>query len=158
MRRTVLIALAGTAMAAAGPAAGAIVLPGPAPVTVQVTPKAGGPRTTFRLSLRNPFTTGPAATLQRSETVDVSGPRRSGCVGSGAMAVPATPAQQLVRLALTPSRLAGAGAARRWCAGTFQGSIIMAERFLCTPPRLCPMIEIRPQTVARFSFRVTRRS
>jgi hypothetical protein len=158
MRRTVLIALAGAAILAV-PAAAAQTAPRvttPATATVQVAPKTGGPRTTFRLTLHNAFTTGPTATLQRSETVDVSGPHRRGCVSSGVLAVPAAPAQQLVRVALSPSRLNATNGATRWCTGTFQGSVMLTTRLLCVPPRLCPMLLIRPQTIARFSYKVTR--
>jgi len=166
MRRTVLIALAGAAILAV-PAAAAQTAPRvttqtaprvttPAAATVQVAPKTGGPRTTFRLTLHNAFTTGPTATLQRSETVDVSGPHRRGCVSSGVLGVPAAPAQQLVRVALSPSRLNATNGATRWCMGTFQGSVMLTTRLLCAPPRLCPMLLIRPQTIARFSFKVTR--
>jgi hypothetical protein len=61
-------------------------------------------------------------------------------------------------VALSPARLAGAGTggATSWCAGTFHGRVVMTERLLCGPPRLCPMLMIRPQTVARFRFKVTR--
>jgi hypothetical protein len=156
MWRTVLIALGATAIVAAQPVAGAAAVPVTTPPTVRVTPKTGGPHTTFRLTLRSPFATGPVATLQRSETVDVRGPRRSGCVWSGRMALPSLPAQQVLPVALSPSRLAGTGRGASWCEGTFHGSVVLTERLLCGPPRLCPMLEIRPQTIARFSFEVTK--
>ena len=157
MRRSVLIGAAGLAILAGAPMAGAAPLQTVTPVTVHVTPGSGGPRTTFRLTLRNPFAIGPAATVQRSETVAVNGPHRRGCVWSGVMPVPAAPAQQLVRMALRPSRLAGGGATT-WCTGTFRGSVVITQRLRCAPPLMCLMLEIRPQTIARFSFTVTRRS
>jgi hypothetical protein len=153
VRARVLIIAAALSLPAAAPAALAAT-----PTTVAVTPKTGGPRTTFWLTLRNPFTTGPSVTLQRSETVNVSGPRRRGCVWSGSMPVRAAPALQPVRIALSPSRVSRAGGPTAWCSGTFRGSVILTERFQCAPPLLCPMLAIRPQTIARFTFRVTRRS
>ncbi len=62
-----------------------------------------------------------------------------------------------MRVTLTPGRMGGAGA-RTWCTGTFHGSIVQTERVLCGPPVLCPMLEIRPQTIATFTFKVKRRS
>jgi hypothetical protein len=52
----------------------------------------------------------------------------------------------------------GNGRTASWCTGTFHGSVVQIVRFLCMPPRLCPMIEVRPQTIARFSFQVQRGS
>ena len=76
---------------------------------------------------------------------------------SGQLAVPAATAQQLVRVSLTPGRM-GTAAATSWCAGTFRGSIVQSEHLVCAPPHLCPMIEIRPQVIAHFTFAVRRRS
>ena len=52
-----------------------------------------------------------------------------------------------MRLSLTPRRMS-ATATRTWCTGTFHGSILQTQRFACAPPHLCPLIEIRPQTIA----------
>ena len=112
---------------------------------------------TFTLSWRNPGQTGNADSLQRSETVKIAGTRHSGCVGAGELAVQPAAVQQTMRLSLTPRRMSASGP-RIWCTGTFHGSVLANEHFLCTPPRLCPELEIRPQTIARFTFKVRRRA
>jgi hypothetical protein len=116
MRRTVLIGTVALAALGAVPASGAIPAQTTAPVKVRVSPRAGGPRTTFALSFRSPWQTGQLGSIHRAQTVEIQGTQRPGCVWSGQMAVPAALAH------------------------------------------LCPMIEIRPQTIAYFSFRVKRRS
>jgi hypothetical protein len=157
MRRSLLILIAGLTVLAAVPAAGAISLTSGMSVKVHVTPGTGGPRTAFTLSFRSPTQTGAVGSVRRSDVVEIGGRHRSACVWSGQMVLPAATAQQLVRVSLTPGRMGTAGA-RSWCAGTFRGSIVQSEYFVCTPPRLCPMIEIRPQAIAHFTFTVKRRS
>ena len=154
MRRTVLIAVAAFAALAAVPAVGAIPGPTGQPVKVHVTPGTGGPRTTFTLSYPSPAQVGTLRTLQRSQFVEIHGTHRRGCVWSGQMAVPATVSSQTTRVSLTPHKMGGAGT---WCAGTFHGTIVQNVRPVCGPPLLCPQIEIRPQTIGRFSFKVKRR-
>jgi hypothetical protein len=157
MRRIVLIAAAALAALAALPASGAIALRTATPVKAHVTPGTGGPRTAFTLSFRSPARTGQVGSVRRADTVEVHGTHHRGCVWSGRMAVPTAVAQQLTRVILTPGKMGGAGA-RTWCAGTFHGSVVQTEHFLCAPPHLCPAIEIRPQTIASFTFKVKRRS
>jgi hypothetical protein len=157
MRRTVLIATAALAALTLVPAAGAVALGTATPVDAHVTPGTGGTRTTFRLSFRSQVQTGQAGSMQRAETVEIHGTRHPGCVWSGQMAVPAAVTQQLVRVSLTPGTM-GSAAVRTWCAGIFHGSIVQTEHFLCAPPHLCPAIEIRPQTIATFTFKVIRRA
>ena len=152
-----LIATAALAALALVPAAGAVAQGTATPVQAHVTPGTGGPRTTFRLSFPSPVQTGQVGSMQRAETVDVHGTHHPGCVWSGRMAVPAAVTQQLVRVTLTPGKMGSAGA-RTWCTGTFSGSIVQTEHLLCAPPDLCPAIEIRPQTIATFTFKVKRRS
>ncbi len=143
---------------AAVPVAGAIPLQTAAPVKVHVSPGTGGPRTAFALSWHNPAQTVTVGSFQRSETVEISGPRRRGCVGSGEVDVPTTVAPQLMRLSLAPARMSTTSA-RKWCTGTFHGAIVQSERFACKPPaHLCPQLAIRPQTIARFTFKVQRRA
>jgi hypothetical protein len=157
MRRSLLIVAAGLAILAAAPLAAAIPLQAATPVTVHVTPGTGGPRTTFTVSLRNPSQTGTMDTLERFDELNISGPRRSGCVGSGTMTLPIGAPNQVIRVALSPTRM-GNGLTRNWCTGTFHGSVVQTVRFICAPPRLCPTIAVRPQTIGRFGFRVQRRS
>jgi hypothetical protein len=155
MRRSLPILVAGVVILAVVPLAAAI----PLQATARVAPANGGPRTIFTVSLRNPAQTGTIGTVVRSDALSVSGPHRSGCVGSGGMTLPAAAANQVVRVALSAGRM-GNGRARTWCTGTFLGSIIQSTRFMCGPPQqlVCPMLEVRPQTIATFSFRVARRS
>ena len=119
----------------------------------------GGPRTTFTLSFRGASQIGTVGSLLRTDTVQVSGPHRAGCVWSGQMPVPSAGSLLLSRVALNPARVSD-GRARSWCTGTFHGSVIQITRFMCGPPQqvICPMLEPRPQTIATFSFRVARRS
>jgi hypothetical protein len=157
MRRIVLIVAAALAVVAAAPAGGAVPVTIGGTVKVHVTPGTGGPRTAFNVSFRNLAQTGQVGTMHRAETIAVQGTQRRGCVWSGEMPVPAAAAQQLVRLSLAPKRMGSAGAGA-WCTGTFRGSVILDEHFNCPPPQMCPMIEIRPQVIGRFSFTVKRRS
>jgi hypothetical protein len=153
----VLIATAALAALAAVPAAAAIPVQTTTPVKVHVSPGTGGPRTAFKVSFRSPAQTGRVGSMQRSERVAIQGTHHPGCVGSGQMAVPAAAAQQVVNLSLTPSHMSP-GSAGTWCTGTFHGTVTQSVRFMCAPPDLCPLLEIRPQTIARFSFKVKRRS
>ncbi len=152
-----LIATTALTALAAVPIASAIPRQTMPPVTAHVTPGSGGPRTTFTLSWRNPAQTTTEESLRRSETVQISGPRHSGCVSSGQLTVQPAAVQQVMRLSLTPRRMSGT-ATRTWCTGTFSGSILQTQHFACAPPHLCPLIEIRPQTIGRFTFRVKRRA
>jgi hypothetical protein len=157
MRRIVIIATTAIAALAAVPVAGAIPQQTTPPVPAHVTPGSGGPRTTFTLSWRNPAQRGTDESARRSETVEITGTRHPGCVGAGELAVQPAALQQLMRLSLTPRRMSAAGP-RIWCTGTFHGSVVADEHFACAPPHLCPLIEIRPQTIARFTFKVRRRA
>jgi hypothetical protein len=157
MTRTVLIATAALAAVAAVPAAGAIPMKTATPVKVHVSPGTGGPRTAFKLSFRSPAQTGTVGSMRRADTLEVQGTHHPECVWSGQMAVPAAAAQQLTRVSLTPGKM-GAVGAHAWCTGTFHGSVVQSEHFVCAPPHLCPLIEIRPQTIAHFSFKVKRRT
>jgi hypothetical protein len=152
-----LIVVAGWMVLAPVPPAGAIPLQTGTSVKVHVTPGTGGPRTAFKLSFRSPTETGAVGSVRRSDMVEIGGTHHAGCVWSGQMALPAATAQQMVRVSLTPGRMGAAGA-KSWCAGSFRGSIVQSEHFVCTPPHLCPMIEIRPQVIAHFTFTVKRRS
>jgi hypothetical protein len=128
-------------------------------VAVHVTPGTGGTRTTFKVNLRNPAQTGTMGTVQRFDQLNISGPHRSACVWSGSIALPGAAPDQVLSVALSPARM-GNGRARSWCTGTFHGSVMQTTRFMCGPPEqvVCPMLEVRPQTIATFSFRVVRRS
>jgi hypothetical protein len=153
MRRGMLILGAVLAALAMASVAVAAVVVEPRLVPVRMAPAKGSPRTVFRLSFHSPDQTGQTGTIRRLDTLNATGPHRSGCVWSANMGVPAARAGQLVKLALNPSKF---GLRRgRWCTGTFHGTITESMRMTCIPPDACPMIEIAPRTIARFTFRVT---
>ena len=152
-----LIITAALAAAVGVPAAGAIAPRIATPVRAHVTPGTGGPRTAFALTFRSPAQTGETGSMSRADTVEVHGTHHPGCVWSGQMAVLPAAAPQLTRVTLTPGKMGGGGM-RTWCTGTFRGSIVQTLRVLCGPPDLCPLLEIRPQTIANFTFKVKRRS
>ena len=126
------------------------------PVKVHVSPGTGGPRTTFKLNWRNPTDVGMVGTVQRSESVEVNGPHHAHCVASGEVTVPATAADQTVRMSLAAGRMSATGS-KTWCTGTFHGAVLENEHFTCSPPHLCPELAIRPQTIANFTFKVRHR-
>ena len=97
-----LIGTAALAALGAVPASGAVPVQTTAPVKVRVSPRAGGPRTTFALSFRSPWQTGQMGPIHRAQTVEIQGRQRPGCVWSGQMAVPAALAHQLLRVSLAP--------------------------------------------------------
>jgi len=159
MRLTVLVVIAALAAVGAAPVAAAVPMQTASPVKAHVSPGTGGPHTRFTLSFRTPVQTGPTGqpgSAQRSESVSVQATRHPGCVWSGEMAIPAAAAQQMVHVALTPAHMSAG--ARAWCTGSFRGTVMESEHFACAPPHLCPMIAIRPQPIAQFTFTVKRRA
>jgi hypothetical protein len=115
-----------------------------------VTPTIGSPRTSFTVSLRNPSLTGITTEWRRWDTIGVLGPQHSGCVSSATATMPGARLHARVRTKLNPARFGG-----RWCVGTFRGTIFANQRLVCGPERVCPLLEIAPRQIARFTFRVT---
>jgi hypothetical protein len=161
MRRGLLILVSAVLVPAAiavVPSAGAVpgaLNAGPTPPSlsttpVHVRPSIGGPRSAFTVTLRIPAQTGTIGQVHRSDLLTASGPRRTGCVSSVQTVLPAAPAGSMVRVRLAPRR------GRHWCTGTFHGVIIESQSITCAggPTAACPMVMIRPQTIARFRFRV----
>lgn len=132
-----LVALAGFASTAA------------ASVRVYVTPAVGHPSTRFVVRFRAPSATGSTATVRSHFELYASARRGSGCTSSVAIAIAPTTAGQHVRVTVSHTR------GRNWCLRTFSGRIVKVTSVLCMPAKACPQILIAPQTVARFSFRVT---
>ncbi|HWD76073.1 MAG TPA: hypothetical protein VG371_13100 [Solirubrobacteraceae bacterium] len=118
---------------------------------VHVRPATGGPRSAFAVSLRIPTTTGTSGQYRRTDSLTVTGPRRTGCVWRAAMGLPAGAAGSTVRVRLVPGRLGG-----HWCAGRFQGVVTESQSVICgpNPARACPLVMIASQTIGRFRFRV----
>jgi hypothetical protein len=150
MRRTVLIVAALVAALAVVPVAPAATSQS-GQVPVHVSPGAGGRHTRFTFTMVLPLATGVSGSWTRFDYVEVSGPRRARCVSSGSAVFPAGSANTTARTTLNPSRLGGS-----WCTGTFHGEVIESQRTSCGPPMLiiCPQIEIAPQVIGRFTFRV----
>jgi hypothetical protein len=142
---------------------------GAAAATTKVTlkPRNGHPATKFVARFRNPASTEILAPLTPTETLLVSGPLTAKrCVSSASRLLPAAAVGQPMRVTLDPKRLGG-----RWCLGRFHGSVTLRQRFSCGPPLemvcppiscgppryiVCPQLLVAPQTVARFSFRISR--
>ena len=133
-----LVALAGFASAAA------------ASVRVYVTPAVGHPSTRFVVRFRAPAATGNTATVRSHYELYASARHGSGCTSSVAIAIAPTTVGQHVRITIAHKR------GRNWCLRKFSGRIVRVTSVLCLPTKACPQILIAPQTIARFSFRVTR--
>ena len=118
-----------------------------------VSPRTGSTRAHFVVSFHTGVSTERSGTLVRSYRVSASAGKRSGCVWSGAATAPAAAQGALVRVTLVP------GGHSAWCAETYQGQVVLSQTVRCGPPSAqvaCPAIEVRPEVVGRFSFRVTR--
>lgn len=135
---------------AVAPAAGSTG--GLAPTTrVTVKPGSGTPQTRFAVRFRVPVATGTFGSLVRTDTVSVSGPRRSGCQSGVTRTLRPTRKGRKVTLTLRPA--SGRGG---WCAGRWHGTVVQSERIRCTPvgTQVCPQLVVAPRTIGRFNFRV----
>jgi hypothetical protein len=149
MRRSVLILIAGIMALALVP----VALATAGATTAHISPGKGGIHTQFHFSLRLPTATGTTGRVTRSDSVVISGPKRSGCVSSATSILPAGAAGTIVRETFNPAHMGG-----RWCTGTFHGEVLGHVNTVCSPLPvmiICPQLEIAPQVIARFSFRVT---
>jgi hypothetical protein len=135
-----LVALAGSASAAA------------ASVRVYVTPAVGHPSTRFVVRFRAPSATGSTATVRSHYELYASARHGSGCTSSVSVAIAPTNLGQHVRVTVAHKR------GHNWCLRKFSGRIVKVTSVLCLPTKACPLVLIAPQTIARFSFRVTRAS
>lgn len=150
MRRSLLVVSTALAVLILVPMAAAVTS-AVATVPVAVHPGAGGPGTTFAISLRIPSPTGTEGVIRRRDTLSVSGPGAAGCISSAVLTLPDAAGGTMVRMRLNPSRLGG-----HWCVGLFRGAVVETQSAVCGPgpARACPLLMIRPQTIARFRFRV----
>jgi hypothetical protein len=115
-----------------------------------VTPAPGHRHTRFTISFHTQMATGTFVGMRRTDQVSVTGPQRSGCVGSASVGAGPQPADSLVKVHLGP------GSGHRWCTGRFHGEVVQYQSSTCGPPQMivCPQLVLAPQTIARFSFRV----
>lgn len=139
------VAVIGALVAVAGAAPSAL-----ATVRMTVRPVTGGIHTRFAVRFRNPSQTGTSAGFRRTERLLVAGPRGRGCVSSGVYRVRPATAGAAMRVIVAPA------AGRHWCTGRFQGSLMLDQGLVCdpSPARACPLLEIAPETIGRFRFRV----
>jgi hypothetical protein len=127
---------------------------GQARVRVSMTPGSGRPSTVFTVSFRSPDRTGRFASVQRTDVLSASGPKpKAGCVATVSTTLPATRKGHRLRVRLRPGRRGGS-----WCVGRFRGSVVERLTSICreAPRHACPLVLIRPRTIARFSFVVRR--
>jgi hypothetical protein len=149
MRRSVLILIAGIMALALVP----VALATTGATTVHISPGKGGIHTQFHFSMRLPTSTGTTGHVTRSDSIAISGPKHSGCVSNATSILPAASAGTMMRETFNPARMGG-----RWCTGTFRGEVLEHVNTVCSPLPvmiICPQLEIAPQVIARFSFRVT---
>jgi hypothetical protein len=119
---------------------------------VAVKPGTGSPRSHFAVSFRAGVRTG-AGSLIRSYRVTAGATRRSGCQSSASLTAPSAAQGSMVHVTLSPGKRSA------WCTGTYHGQVLLYQSVRCGPPLAqiaCPQIEIRPQVVGTFTFRVKR--
>jgi hypothetical protein len=119
---------------------------------VTVKPRTGSPNTHFAVSFRAAVQTG-AGSLIRSYRVTAAAGKRNGCQSSATEPAPSAAQGAMVHVTFSPGKRSA------WCTGTYQGRVWLYQSVRCGPPVVdiaCPQIEIRPEVVATFTFRVTR--
>jgi len=126
---------------------------------VEVGPHAIGTHTSVLVRFRQPMTTGYNGGELTVEALQISGPSRPRCIGSGRVVLAAAQSGTTIRHTLRPRWLGG-----RWCTGTYDGRVTYQVQPACTDPGpvrariiACPMFIMAPRTLATFHFRVTAR-
>jgi hypothetical protein len=132
----------------------AVLMPAAAQARVRVSmkPGSGRPTTRFTVSFRTPNRTGRFGSIHRTDVLRAMGPQaRGGCVSRLSTTLAPTRKGRRVRVKLNPRSFGGA-----WCVGRFHGSVVEHQSTLCPvgPQLACPLVVIRPRTIARFSFLV----
>ena len=143
-----MIALSGTAAICAS--SSAAIASGASKVHVSVSPRSGTQRTHFAISFRAGVQTGRTGLLYRGYRVSATAPKRAGCQWYATVTAPGGAEGARVRVMLAP------GKRTAWCAGTYRGQVWLNQSVHCGPVQACPQIEIRPQLVGTFTFRVAR--
>ena len=135
--------VAGAAAGVAGAAAAGVADAAP----LRVSPAIGHPSATFQLYYQEPARG--FADDTRADAVTLIGPARTGCVSSENLSErpAALGAEVLVRLR--------PGARRRWCVGTFRGSVRETITPRCAAGQMCPMF-IALVPIGNFRFVVRR--
>jgi hypothetical protein len=136
------------AIAVAPAASGAAAHAHAASLRASVTPRTGLARTHFAVSFRAAVSTGRSA--HNTYRLMASTSARSGCQSGVTAVAPASEVGGQVRVVLAPS------GSRRWCAGVFHGQVWDVITQPCPIAKACPAIEPLPQSVGKFTFRVTR--
>lgn len=141
----VVLGIAGApAISSAAEAGGASTL------HVTVKPRTGLPTTHFAIGFRAPEASGTVGSIHRTYRVTAGDQAKTGCQSSVTVNAAPSKAGANVRVALSP------GKSDSWCAGTFSGAVWDVETVVCEPGQVCPDIEIAPQKIGTFTFRVTR--
>lgn len=123
---------------------------GPAPSALVVTPRSGGPATSFTFTFKAPDSSGVMGKTRLGYTLSVIGPARAGCVAARSSSVPSVAKGATVSLGLVPARLGG-----RWCPGTFRAQVTEVQTPVCAPGTMCPQYIRVVGVVARTTFRVS---
>lgn len=116
---------------------------------VTMKPGAGKPTTKFVASFRAPARTGVFGTASSHYQLSAAGPKGKHCVSSISSNLAPTKLHAHVKVTLRPRGHGGV-----WCSGKFHGKLMEFRTIVCRRINACPDIAIRPQTIARFTFRV----
>jgi hypothetical protein len=104
---------------------------GPQPLTVR--PAAGTPRSDMQFSFKPGSIAGRQGKLQVSYSLNVLGPRRSGCVGLHQAGIPVSAAGRAVTTSVGPAQLHGS-----WCPGSYTARVQELARPYCAAGTMCP--------------------
>ncbi len=117
--------------AGTGPAQGSSPSVGPAGLAV--SPRRGGPHTTFALAFTAPASAKPVGGSRIGYAVAVTGGATGSCIGTRSLAVSSATKGLPVSVELDPAKLGGA-----WCAGVHAARVIEIETPVCHPGAMCP--------------------
>lgn len=154
MRRRSLAALAAVLVGLGIPALAAATTVGS--TRLAVTPAHPGTRTDVVVSFTQPTISGLIPGQVTHESLQVSGPARTGCASGIDRVVPTDAAGTQLREVLSPAQMTG----RRWCTGLHHVALTVTTSSSCSigPQRqICPQYVLAPVTVATASFRITTR-
>jgi hypothetical protein len=123
-------------------------------IPVRVSPGKGGIHTNFMLRFSIPDATGSTGLSDVADSVSISGPGHTGCIGTADLPLRSAPAHTAFKLSLNPSHLHG-----HWCTGTFTGAVVERRTTICPPGPvrqsiLCPLYVVAPRVLGRFRFAV----
>jgi hypothetical protein len=119
---------------------------------VSVAPRVGTQKTRFVVRFHAPNATTSTPPVRSHYEILASTARGKRCSSSVSRTVGPTDRGAPVRMTLAPG-----GSRHVWCAGRYSGSVVEIINRTCGTPFtqiICPLIEVAPITIARFSFRV----